>query len=194
MSTPLSTLLEAVLFVANEPLTTARLAELTEVEQDAVSAALAELAAARAGSGLQLAEHAGAWRLVTAPAADLAVRRYLEAETRAELSKPALETLAIIAYRGPLTKARLDELRGVTSDAMVRNLLARGLITEAGHADEPGKPVLYGVSHTFLQHFGLSSLAELPALEAAETELETESDPATNPEPTAPTEATPDAD
>lgn len=157
--------LEALLFVANEPLSLARLAELTEAEPESVQGALAALQHERADSGLRITELGGTYRLVSAPATDTVVRRYLEAETRTELSRAALESLAIIAYRGPVTKAALEELRGVASDTMVRNLLQRGLIVEAGRADEPGKPTLYAVSHSFLQHFGLTSLAELPPLE-----------------------------
>lgn len=168
MSKPdLAAQLEALLFVANEPLPLARLAELTETEPDAVQAALAQLTANRTSSGLRLTELGGAYQLVTAPTADDTVRRYLEAETRTDLSRAALETLAIVAYRGPLTRAQLDEVRGVASDTMIRNLLQRGLITEAGRTDEPGRPQLYTVSHAFLRHFGLSSLADLPPLEAA---------------------------
>ncbi len=157
--------LEALLFVANEPLTAGRLAQLTEQDLAEVEPALMQLEAKLANSGLQLVCHNGEYRLVTAPAATEAVRRYLQAETRSDLSKPALETLAIIAYRGPLTRTRLDDIRGVASDTMLRNLLARGLITEQGTATEPGKPTLYAVSHTFLNHFGLASLKELPPLE-----------------------------
>ncbi|HSX01075.1 MAG TPA: SMC-Scp complex subunit ScpB [Candidatus Saccharimonas sp.] len=156
--------LEALLFVANDPLTIERLAALTSSTEAEVATALTELGQ-RLGEGLQLMQHEGTYRLVTAPAADTVVRQYLEAETRTELSRPALETLAIIAYRGPLTKAQLDELRGVASDAMLRNLLQRGLISEQGPAKAPGRPMRYGVSHAFLEHFGLSSLAELPPLE-----------------------------
>lgn len=170
MSKPdLAVQLEALLFVANEPLTIARLAGLAEAQPEAVQAALTHLAATRSGGGLRLTELNGAYQLVTAPAADAAVRRYLEAETRTDLSRPALETLAIVAYRGPVTRSQLDELRGVASDTMIRNLLQRGLITEAGRADEPGRPLLYAVSHAFLRHFGLSSLADLPPLDTAET-------------------------
>lgn len=160
--------LEALLFVANDPLNLDRLADLTDTPKAEVTAGLAALAA-RLGGGLQLMEHEGAYRLVTAPAAGAIVREYLEAETRTELSRPALETLAIIAYRGPITKTQLDELRGVSSDAMLRNLLQRGLVTEQTATKEPGRPVRYSVSHTFLEHFGLASLAELPPLDAPET-------------------------
>lgn len=157
--------LEALLFVANEPLPASRLAELTTSDATAVSAALSELSENLSTRGLRLTELDSAYQLVTAPEADSAVRRYLEAETRTDLTRAALETLAIIAYRGPVTRSQLDELRGVASETMIRNLLQRGLITEAGRSREPGKPLLYTVSHAFLRHFGLTSLSELPPLE-----------------------------
>ncbi|HSX02447.1 MAG TPA: SMC-Scp complex subunit ScpB [Candidatus Saccharimonadia bacterium] len=162
-------LLEAVLFVANEPLGVARLAQIIEHEEATVQQGLRELGESLAGRGLQLTELDGQYRLVTTPAADGPVRRYLQAEARAELSRPALETLAIVAYRGPVTRAQLDELRGVASETMLRNLLQRGLIAEKGAAEEPGHPTLYGVSQTFLQHFGLGSLSELPPLPEADS-------------------------
>ncbi len=160
--------LEALLFVAHEPLPLSRLAELTEAEPVAVQAALRNLKSQLAERGLIITDLDGEYRLVTAPAADGLVRRYLLAEAKIELSRAALETLAIVAYRGPVTRTQLDEIRGVASDTMVRNLLQRGLIREHGPADEPGKPMRYAVSQAFLLHFGLSSLAELPPLEEAD--------------------------
>jgi segregation and condensation protein B len=164
--TALDILLEAVLFTASEPLTAARLAEATGSSADAVAAAL-EALRGRLTGGTRLAAAEGSYRLTTAPAAADTVRQFVEATNRQELSRPALEALAIIAYKGPITKSSLDTVRGVASDAMVRNLLARGLITEAGRSSEPGKPVLYAVSHAFLQHFGLSGTHELPPLPEA---------------------------
>jgi segregation and condensation protein B len=160
----LMTQVEALLFVANEPLSAARLAELTEQPEAAVTQALTDIEAGLAQRGWHLSQLAGRYQLVTAPAAAEVVRRYLQAESRSELSKAALEALAIIAYRGPLTRTQLEEIRGVASDTMLRNLLQRGLIREQGHAAEPGRPVRYGVSQAFLHHFGLPSLQALPPL------------------------------
>jgi segregation and condensation protein B len=159
----LDDILEAVLFSASEPLNVAQLAEVTSAGQDEVSAALTELRG-RLTHGIRLAEAGGTFRLTTAPEAAAAVRQFLQDTNRQELSRPALETLAIIAYKGPVTKSSIEAVRGVASEAMIRNLIARGLIAEAGHAAEPGRPALYAVSHAFLQHFGLSSTAELPPL------------------------------
>jgi segregation and condensation protein B len=161
----LSARLEAVLFVANEPLTAARLGELTGHKPADIITALGELEQALAQRGLRLTRHQGAFRLVTAPEHSDLIRRFLVEDARTELTKPALETLAIVAYRGPLTKTAIEEIRGVSSDAMLRNLQQRGLISEQGLANEPGRPTLYAVSQSFLQEFGFSSVEELPPLD-----------------------------
>ena len=127
--TELAAQLEALLFVASEPMKLSRLAAATGRPADAVTAALTELAAALADHGLQLQEHADSYRLVTRPTVAGTIRQFLVEESRTELTKPALETLAIIAYRGPITKSGLETIRGVSSDTMLRNLLQRGLIT-----------------------------------------------------------------
>jgi segregation and condensation protein B len=158
--------LEAILFVATEPLPLARLAATTGTSLAKTQAALAKLATSLNG-GVRLSEIGGQYRLVTAPLAATLVRQFLQDETKTELSRAALETLAIVAYRGPLTKSAIEAVRGVASDAMLRNLVTRGLIREAGRSDEPGRPQLYAVSHTFLQHFGLTSPADLPPLPGA---------------------------
>lgn len=156
--------LQAILFVATEPLGAGRLAEAADASPEATAAALAELESTLAGSGLRLSELNGQYRLVTAPEAASTIRRFLREEANSDLSRPALETLAIVAYRGPLTKSAIEAVRGVASDTMLRNLLSRGLITEAGKSNEPGRPVLYSISQTFLQHFGLTSLRDLPPI------------------------------
>lgn len=162
--------LEALLFVAAGPLTVEQLATALDMAPEDAQAGLDQLEAqlAAASSGLRLSALQGSYRLTTAPAAATAVRRLLEIESKTELSRAALETLAIVAYRGPLTKAHIEQIRGVASDTMVRNLLARGLIMEAGKSPEPGHPQQYQVSHSFLQHFGLASLHELPPLTEAD--------------------------
>ncbi len=166
---PLQLQLEATLFVANEPLSAARLAELSNSDESTVIHALQALTTSLQGRGWRLCELHGRYQLISAPEAEAIVRRYLETETRTELSKAALETLAIIAYRGPITRSQLDDIRGVASDTMLRSLLQRGLIVEASRAKEPGRPMQYHVSPAFLQHFGLESLAALPPLPQAET-------------------------
>jgi segregation and condensation protein B len=169
MSKPsLAQQLQALLFVANEPLSLTFMSELTGSQVQEVEVALAELTTQFQTTGLRLNQLNGHYELVTMPEANELIRRYLENQARTELSKPALETLAILAYRGPLTRAAVDEVRGVASEMMLRNLLQRGLISEQGKAKTPGRPVLYGVSHSFLRHFGLASLEELPPLPAKE--------------------------
>jgi segregation and condensation protein B len=162
--------LQAVLFVATEPLSTERLAEATGASAKDTLAALAQLEVQLASTGLRLGELDGKYRLITAPEAADTIRRFLREEANSDLSRPALETLAIVAYRGPLTKSAIEAVRGVASDTMLRNLLSRGLITEVGKSSEPGRPVLYSISQTFLQHFGLTSLRDLPPIPEVATE------------------------
>jgi segregation and condensation protein B len=156
--------LEAALFVASTPVTIATLAEATGAPPEDIEHELESLVVALAGTGIRLSSLHGAYRLVSAPEAADTVRRFLQQEVNSDLSKPALETLAIVAYRGPLTKSGIEAIRGVASETMLRNLLSRGLITEAGKSSEPGRPVLYAISHSFLQHFGLTSTKDLPPL------------------------------
>ena len=157
--------LEAVLFVATEPLSEAQLATACEVEIADAQKALATLATQLASTGLRLSQLRGHYQLVTTPDAAPIVRRYLQQESRNELSRPALETLAIVAYQGPLTKQQIEAVRGVSSETMLRNLASRGLIVEAGRRKtEPGRPIEYAVSHAFLRHFGLTSPADLPPI------------------------------
>jgi segregation and condensation protein B len=163
-TTSLKLALEAVLFVAHEPLSLERLAAALDCDKVDLPPLLASIQGDLAERGWRLSMLANHYQLITAPEADGAVRRYLQTESRAELSKAALESLAIIAYRGPLTRSQLEDLRGVSSETMLRNLLQRGLIQEAGAAAESGRPMRYQVSQAFLRHFGLESLDHLPPL------------------------------
>ena len=104
-------------------------------------------------------------QLVTAPELAPSVERFLGLEARARLSRAALETLAIIAYRQPITRPKIESIRGVGSDSVLRTLLSVGLIEEVGRAPTVGRPILYSTTFEFLQHFGLRSLEELPALD-----------------------------
>ncbi len=156
--------IEAILFVAGEPLSAARLSQILEAPGEDVEAALATLKTRLGEGGVRLAENHGTFRLVTAPDTAATVAKFLDDSGRQDLSRPALETLAIVAYRGPLTKSAVEQIRGVDSAAMLRNLIARGLVTEAGRSPEAGRPQLYAVSHSFLAHFGLTGAADLPPL------------------------------
>ena len=162
--TSLAVQLQAILFVSSEPLSLTHLSEAVAADPKDVEVALAETAVMLEPTGLRLESLDQHFRLVTAPEATGAVRRFLEDEARTELSKPALETLAIVAYRGPVTRSQIEAVRGVSSETMLRNLVARGLVTEAGRSPEPGRPTLYRISHTFLSHFGLTGPEDLPSL------------------------------
>ena len=169
---PLSVRLEAMLFVAPEPVTTAQLATALDVAPSVVERGLNELDAALAARGLRLQRHAGRFQLTTAPQLAELIERFLGLESTTHLSRAALETLAIIAYQQPVTRPQIDAIRGVNSDSMMKSLLHKGLILESGRADGPGRPILYSTTPEFLQHFGLSSILEMPPLAKPEEEAE----------------------
>ena len=169
---PLSVRLEALLFVAPEPVTAAQLATALDVAPSVVERALNELDAALATRGLRLQRNAGRFQLTTAPQLAELIERFLGLEAITHLSRAALETLAIISYQQPVTRPQIDAIRGVNSDSMLKSLLHKGLILESGRADGPGRPILYSTTPEFLQHFGLSSILEMPPLAKAEDEGE----------------------
>lgn len=160
----LPALLEALLFVADGPQPIPRLASVTGASSAAVQAALLELQEHYATRGLRLQRTRDQVQLTTAPAATPYLELMLGVGGRQRLSQAALETLAIVAYRQPVTRPQVDEIRGVNSDSVFQNLLGKGLVDEVGRADGPGRPVLYGTTPTFLQHFGLNELGEMPDL------------------------------
>ena len=162
---PLSVKLEAILFVAAEPVTIAQLAATLDVAPSVIERGLNELDASLLTRGLRLQRHAGRVQLTTAPQLAELIERFLGLEATSHLSRAALETLAIIAYRQPVTRPGVDGIRGVNSDGVMKSLLSKGLIQEVGRSEGPGRPILYGTTAEFLQHFGLSSLAELPPYE-----------------------------
>jgi segregation and condensation protein B len=170
---PLSVKLEAMLFVAAEPVTTAQLATALDVSNSVVERGLNELDASLASRGLRLQRHAGRVQLTTAPELAELIERFLGLEATSHLSRAALETLAIIAYQQPVTRPQIDSIRGVNSDSMMKSLLSKGLILESGRADGPGRPILYSTTPEFLQHFGLNSILEMPPLAKPEEEEET---------------------
>jgi segregation and condensation protein B len=157
--------LEALLFVAPEPVTPAQLAAALEVETSIVESGLEHLSAGYSGRGLRLQRHAGRVQLTTSPEMAESVERFLGLETTSQLSRAALEALAIVAYQQPVTRPQIDAIRGVNSDGVLKSLLHKGLVQEVGRAEGPGRPILYATTSEFLQHFGLSSLTELPPLE-----------------------------
>ncbi|HEY7463548.1 MAG TPA: SMC-Scp complex subunit ScpB [Candidatus Limnocylindria bacterium] len=156
---------EALLFIAERPLTTGELAELGEVPLLQAEGALADLAERLEEDerGLRLQRMNEEWQLVTAPELGARLAAYA-ARQEGRLSPAALEALAVIAYRQPCTRGDVDRVRGVDSDYVIRSLLHRRLITEVGRRDTPGRPILLGTTFTFLERFGLSSLDDLPVL------------------------------
>jgi segregation and condensation protein B len=161
----LQAFLEALLFIAERPLTTAELAELAEVpplQAEGVLAALGEQLTDD-GRGLRLQRMGEEWQLVTAPELGARLAAYA-ARQESRLTTAALEALAVVAYRQPCTRSEVDRVRGVDSDYVIRTLLHRRLIAEVGRRDTPGRPVLLGTTFTFLERFGLTSLDDLPPL------------------------------
>ena len=158
--------LEAVLLVADEPAPAATLAELVGARLTQVEAMLTELAGeyARDGRGFVLRAVAGGWRLYTHPGAKDVVKAYLRAGQRSRLTRAALETLAVVAYRQPVTRHRVAAVRGVNVDGVFRTLVARGLVHEVGREEGPGQATLYGTTPAFLEQLGLNSLDELPPI------------------------------
>ncbi len=165
--------LESLLFVADGPAEVATLAKALQLHGDTVRAGLAQLASLYrdADRGLRLQVTDQKYQLVSAPAAGPLIERFLNVEAGAKLSPPALETLALVAYRQPITRAQIEAVRGVDCSAVLRSLQQRGLIEETARLDAPGRPVLYGVTDQFLHHFGLTALEELPPLEIPDASL-----------------------
>ncbi|MCZ6700314.1 MAG: SMC-Scp complex subunit ScpB [bacterium] len=157
-------IIEALLFAADQPITLAQMAELgpEDVEKASLRVILEELAADYDGRGVQLKEVAGGWQLSTRPEYGEWVRRMHHVESRAKLSRAALDTLAIVVYRQPITKPEVEALRGVDSSGVLKTLLERRLIKILGRKRVVGRPILYGSSREFLQYFGLSDLTDLP--------------------------------
>lgn len=163
------TQLEALLFVAERPLTRAEIAQLAGVDRETVDARIGDLAVSLAGRGIGLVESGERVELATAPEAGRLIARYVGADAP-RLSTPSLETLAIVAYRQPCTRATIERIRGVDSDYTLRTLLHRRLIVELGRSEAPGRPILFGTGFDFLERFGMTSLEELPVLDAAVAE------------------------
>lgn len=167
---PLPALVESLLFVASEPSPIERLASVLQVTSEQVEEALRTLDEQYTNRGLRLQRKRQRVQLVTNPEAADAVRQFLGLELTGKLSPAALETLAIVAYRQPVTRAQVEAVRGVNSDSVIRTLVNRGLIEEQGRLDQAGRPIIYGTTFDFLQQFGLSSLDQLPPLDSTDVE------------------------
>jgi segregation and condensation protein B len=168
----LTTLLESLLFVAAEPVAPLQLAKTLELSLDVIEQGLAELANyyQRSLRGLRLQRFNDKVQLVTASAAAPFIEIFLNLDNSTRLSAPALETLAVIAYRQPVTRAQIEAVRGVDCAGVLRTLVQRGLVADVGRMEGVGRPILYGVTELFMQHFGLMEMAELPPLEESEAD------------------------
>ena len=160
--------LEAMLFVTDEPVSTIALADMLDVAPGEVECALVDMRAQFEDEerGIQLREVAGGWRLFTHPLYHELIERYVLSWDTRRLSQAATETLAIIAYSQPVTRAGVAAIRGVSSDSSINSLIEKGLVREAGSEDAPGNPTLYATTRTFLEKFGLRSVSDLPDIES----------------------------
>jgi segregation and condensation protein B len=163
----LKSAIEAILFIAGNPLSVDRFKNLFEnATQEQIETQLAALKHdyESRDAGIMLAEIAGGYQLVTRPENAAWLRKFRSVKVSTKLSKPALETLAIVAYKQPITRTEAEAIRGVNIGGIVRNLIERRLVKIVGKKDVPGKPMLYGTTPEFLQYFGLKDLSSLPTL------------------------------
>jgi segregation and condensation protein B len=158
----LAAAIEAILFSSNRPLRVRELQQVTESDRPALEQALTELKESLTDRGLMLQRHQDQVQLVTRPELASYVRRALRPEVTGRLSTAAYETLAIVAYQQPVTRSRIEEIRGVSCDSVLANLELRALVREVGRGTGPGLPKLYGTTIRFLQVLGLESLDDLP--------------------------------
>jgi segregation and condensation protein B len=160
-------IIEALIFVSEDPLTTKTMAEVLREDRAVIEAAVGELAKEFNGrnGGLQLREVAGGWQFATRPEFHEHVRAYLKSRPSAKLSIASLETLAVIAYKQPVTVPEILEIRGVQSPSSIKTLLDKKLIVAKGRKETVGRPMMYGTSKEFLLQFGLKDLGELPSME-----------------------------
>ena len=158
--------LEALLFVSDEPLPTSVIAQALEIDRSAAERLCERLAddLEERRAGVVLRNVAGGWRLFTHPDTAPEVERFVISSRQARLTKAALETLSIVAYKQPVTRHQISSIRGVNSDGVLRALQDKGLIEEAGRDETPGRPALFATTPAFLERLGLPSLAALPSL------------------------------
>lgn len=164
---PLSDLernIEALLYVADEPMTIPELTRLLNTEEPAIRDALERLDLALAEHGLRMQRSINGIQLTTAPECSKVIECYLGVDSSLKLSQAALETLAIVAYRQPITRAQIEAVRGVNCEGALHSLISRSLVAAVGRLDQVGRPVLYATTPELLQYLGVNSLAELPPL------------------------------
>lgn len=158
-------MLEALLFVAERPLTRDEIATVARVERDVVDARLGDLEVTLRDRGLRLILDGDQVALATAPEAGLLIARFVGADEAPRLTPAALETLSIVAYGQPITRSGIERIRGVDAEYALRVLMHRRLVVELGRSEAAGRPILYGTGMEFLERFGLTSIADLPPLE-----------------------------
>jgi segregation and condensation protein B len=158
----LEALIESLLFVADRPVSVDDLATALETTTEEIEAALEALDASYQSRGIRLQRHNARLQLVSAPEAGTHIEKFLGLEISGRLSAASLETLSIVAYRQPVTRAQVEAIRGVNSDSVLRSLIRRGLLEEVGRAETVGHPILYGTTFEFLQQFGLQNVHDLP--------------------------------
>jgi segregation and condensation protein B len=159
-------LIESLIFASSEPLTLKQVLKITGFKEDVITSAINQLIQeyeAR-GSGIRIVEVAEGYQMVTHHEFSPWIRQLRKDNHSARLSQPALETLAIIAYKQPLTRLEIDQIRGVNSEGAVKSLVEKRLIKIVGKKEAPGRPFLYGTTQDFLQYFGLKNLMDLPPL------------------------------
>ncbi len=167
----LSAIIEALLFISTSPISVPQLAKALDEPEKNIQAALEELKKYyEENRGLILQWHNNKVQLTSAPFMGELIENFLGVEVTTTLTQAALEALAIVAYRQPITRPEIDEVRGVNSDGVVRNLLSKGLIEEVGRKEGVGRPVLYATTADFLSYFGLSALDDLPPFEVSPQE------------------------
>ena len=165
---PLPVMVESLLFVAGEPVPIMQIAEALDVKPAEVEQALTELNAEIIMRGIRVQRKGDKVQLTTQPECAPYIEKFLGLDLTTRLSKPALETLAIIAYQQPVTRAQIEHVRGVNCDAVLSTLLNRGLIEEVGRLETAGRPIQYSTTFAFLQHFGLRGLDDMPSLQPEE--------------------------
>lgn len=158
--------------MAEGPVSIGQIAAALNTSAKQIKRALLELEDLYQERGLQLQNLRGRVQLTTNPKAAQSIEQFLGLESQQQLTSAALETLAIIAYRQPVTRPQIDGIRGVNSDSVIKNLIFKGLIEDIGRSEGPGRPILYGTTSSFLQHFGISSLKELPPIDIEEDQLQ----------------------
>lgn len=164
----IKSIIESILLVAEKPVSVKELSSCCGAMVSDVQKALAELMKEYESRGIKIIKKGNYYSLVTDPDNTTAVAKFLNEELRHDLSEAAIETLSIITYKQPVTRMDIEEVRGVSADHLIRNLMIRGLIQEVGRKEAPGRPILYGTTMEFLQYFGLSSEDEIPEFQVPE--------------------------